>query len=643
MIQSGYAGKILKLDLSSGTSEEICTSDYAERFIGGRGISAGLYWDLASFQAGAFDPGNCLIIATGPVTGFSGLAGCRWTICSRSPISSPEFFSYGNLGGKWGTALKSAGYDALVIQGKAEKPVYLFIHDDSLEIRDAAGLWGKSSFDAADLIRRESGINLSILTIGPAAENRVVFATAVTDECASISGGLGAVIGAKNIKAIAVAGQEKPRAAEPEKLRDLIQRIRILKSRTYDGPSPWAVPGVTRRDICHGCGLGCSRQYYSDEKGRRYKFFCQATGVYAEPVKKYYGHWNEVRLKAVQFCDGYGLDTGVMAPMILWLIDCFNENILSENDTGLPFSRAGSLEFIENLARKIALREGFGDLLARGTLQAANEIGPGAVEIACKYVGTRTNENKNYDPRMISTTALLYATEPRMPIQQLHAVSGNTLINWVNWVRRIPGAFLSTTDLIRIAEKFWGGEKAVDFSTTDGKALAAKMAQDRVYVQESMILCDLHWPAMMTSADNEDHTGDPTLESQIFSAITGKEVDEQELLTYGERIFNLQRAILLRQGWKGRENDQILEYLFQEPLKQGEIFFNPDGIMPGPGGKLISKLGSVLNRGDFEHMKDEYYLLRGWDKNTGLPSANRLMELGLGDIIDELKKENLVR
>ncbi|MCR4394760.1 MAG: aldehyde ferredoxin oxidoreductase C-terminal domain-containing protein, partial [Dehalococcoidales bacterium] len=139
-----------------------------------------------------------------------------------------------------------------------------------------------------------------------------------------------------------------------------------------------------------------------------------------------------------------------------------------------------------------------------------------------------------------------------------------------------------------IAEKFWGGEKAVDFSTVDGKALAAKIAQDRVYVQESMILCDLHWPAMMTSSENEDHTGDPALESQIFSAITGKEVDEQELLTYGERIFNLQRAILLRQGWKGRENDQILDYFFQEPLKQGEIFFNPDGIMPGPGGKLIS-------------------------------------------------------
>jgi len=643
MLKNGYAGKILKLDLPSGKSTAISTADYADRFIGGRGISAGLYWDLATFKDHALEPGNCIIFATGPVTGFSGVAGSRWTICSRSPINSPEFFSYGNLGGKWGWALKSAGYDALVVQGKADKPVYLMIHDEGIEIRDAAGFWGRPSFYTADMIREESGRGLSILSIGPAAENSVLYATALADGGASVSGGLGAVLGSKYVKAIAVAGRRKYEAADPGKLQSLVHRIREMKGKTYDGPSPWAVPGMTRREVCYGCGLGCSRQSYSDNMGRRYKSFCQATGVYAGPVIAYYGQWHETQLKAIQLCDGYGLDTGVMAPMILWLIDCYKEGVLTENATGLPLSKAGSLEFIEDLVRKISFQEGFGKLLARGTLQAACTIGEKAMEIACRYVGNRTNENKGYDPRMISTTALLYATEPRMPIQQLHAVAGNTLINWVNWVRKIPGGFLTTGDLIKIAEKFWGGADAADFSTIKGKALAAKTVQDRVYVQESMILCDLHWPAMMTSADDEDHTGDPSLESQLFNAITGRKVNENELLVFGERIFNLQRAILLRQGWKGRGDDKILDYFFEEPLKQGEIFFNPEGIMPGHGGNLISKLGSVLSRDDFERMKDEYYLLRGWDKNNGLPMADKLKELGLSETVEELKKENLVR
>jgi aldehyde:ferredoxin oxidoreductase len=643
MAEFGYAGEILKVDLSSGKTTRLATSDYASRFLGGRGIATRLYWDMVPPETGAMEPENCLICATGPVTGFFGLAGCRWVICGKSPARQPEAFSYGNLGGKWGPTLKYAGYDCLAVQGQAEKPVYLFIHDGTVEIRDAAALWGSSAFDTSDSIRAELGKEVSVLAIGPAAENMVAFATALADGGASVSSGLGSVMGSKRLKAIAIAGNKRPNAAHPDRLQQLVERLRQMRGSVFTGPSPWGVPGITVKENCYGCGIGCNRQAYSDEKGRRFKSFCQATGVYAKPVMDYYGKWNEVQMRAVRLCDGYGLDTVVMMPLIRWLIDCYKEGIVDEKETGLPLSQAGSAEFIEALTRKIALREGFGDVLARGTLEAAGSLGERAEDIAHRYIATSTSETKDYDPRLILTTALFYATEPRRPVQQLHAVSGNTLIMWANWARGVKGAFFSTDDLREAAARFWGGTMAADFSTYRGKALAAKKIQDRAYVQESLVLCDVHWPTTMTSADYAGgHVGDPALESQIFSAITGKETDEEGLYLMGERTCNLQRAIQLRQGWGGRKGDRILDYFFREPLKKGDIFYNPDALMPGPDGKIISKIGAVVAHEEFEKMKSEYYGIRGWDVETGFPTRARLEELGLGDIVNDLEKRGLL-
>ena len=158
-------------------------------------------------------------------------------------------------------------------------------------------------------------------------------------------------------------------------------------------------------------------------------------------------------------------------------------------------------------------------------------------------------------------------------------------------------------------------------------------------MNESLILCDVHWPMTITSAVcPTGHVGDPALESSIYSAITGKETGEEELYRVGERIYNLQRMIQLRHGWGGRDGDRVLEYLFTHPLKQGDVFFNPDGIMPGPDGQIISRLDKVLDRNKFEEMLSEYYQLRGWDTDTGFPIASRLYELGLDDTISDLSK-----
>jgi len=637
----GYAGEILKVDLSNGKATRLPTADYTSKFLGGRGVAAKLYWDMVLPDTEAMEPGNCLIYATGPTTGFFGFAGCRWTICGKSAARHPESFTYGNLGGKWGPALKYAGYDALVVQGQADQPVYLFIHDGTMEIKDASALWGKSAFDTRDSIRAELGKETSVLSIGPAAENMVAFATALADGGASVSAGLGSVMGSKRLKAVVVAGDKRPRAAYPERLQRLVEHIKSIRGSAFEGPSQWGVPGITIRENCYGCGIGCSRQTYSGEKGRRFKAFCQATGVYAKPAMDYYGEWNEVQLRAIRLCDGYGLDTAVMQPLILWLLDCYRENLVSEEETGLMLSSAGSAEFIETLTRKIAFREGFGDVLARGTLKAADSLGEKTKELTSKYIATGANETKDYDPRLISTTGIFYATEPRRPISLLHAVSGNTLIMWADWARGMKGAYFSTDDLRGVAARFWGGPLAADFSTYDGKALAAKTAQDRTYVQESLVLCDIHWPMMAVNYSGV-HVGDPSLESQIFSAITGRETDEVALYQIGERIFNLQRAILLRQGWGGRKGDRLLDYFHQEPLKKGDVFFNPDALMPGQDGKIISKIGSVVDLEEFEKMKSEYYQLRGWDVETGFPTRAKLNELGLGDITSDLERRGIL-
>jgi aldehyde:ferredoxin oxidoreductase len=639
----GYAGKILTVNLSNGKYREIDSAEYTERFLGGRGIAAKLYWDLVPPQTGAIEPDNCLICATGPVTGFFGLAGCRWVMGSKTLLHQPEAFSYGNSGSQWGSTLKYAGYDALVITGKAEKPVYLYIHDSTAEIKDASALWGLSTFDTQDKIKAEVGKESCVISIGPAAENLVVFATALADAGSSVSGGIGTIMSSKNLKAIAVAGNKKPKAAYPEKLEEIKTLVKKIRTSTFDAPSPWVIPGLTRQENCYGCGVGCSRQSYKGEDGRRYKSFCQASSIYTTHAIRYYGERNDVPLLAVRLCDGYGLDSAVMGPLISWLIECHREGVINEEQVGLPLSQAGSAEFIKELTKKIAFREGFGDALARGTLAAAATIGGKTEELTTRFIATQTSETKDYDPRLILTTALMIATEPRRPITQLHGISGNILISWYSWASKLEGSFFSTDDLRLAAERFWGSPKVVDFSTYDGKALAAKKVQDRSYAQESLVLCDVHWPMVVTSANNPSgHVGDPTLESQIFNAITGKETSEEELCGTGERIFNLQRAVQLRHGWNGRDGDRILEYYFTHPLEQGEIFFNPDAIMPGTDGKIISRLGAVLDRSEFEKMKDDYYTLRGWDKKTGFPTGAKLRELGLNDIIDDLEKRGLI-
>ena len=162
MSEYGYAGEILKVDLTNRKVSKLATADYAERFLGGKGLATALYWDMVVDPAGPLDPGNCLICASGPVAGFAGFTASRWLVCGRTLAAEPQTFSYGNLGGRWGIRLKYAGYDAMVVQGKADRPVYIFVHDGAVEIRDASRLWGASAFATEDRLKDELGKGISV-------------------------------------------------------------------------------------------------------------------------------------------------------------------------------------------------------------------------------------------------------------------------------------------------------------------------------------------------------------------------------------------------------------------------------------------------------------------------------------------------
>lgn len=633
----GYAGKILKVDLSSGKVSHVPTSNYSDLFLGGRGIAARIYWEEVPPNAKAVDPENRLIFMTGPLCGLPGF-GSRFQICGKSLATN--HFSFCNLGGSWGAQLRAAGYDGVVVSGKSDKPVYLKIDSERVEFKNAAHLKGRSGFACEEEIKKEIGEAVRVLTVGPAGDKMVSFATFLAADDSVGAGGLAGVMGSKNLKAIAVGGEGKVRVAHRDRLADLRSRIRQL-SMGYLEPL-LAMGMLTSRDklkksYCQGCPSGCVRATYHNADGKERKFMCQAAMFYETRAQRYYGT-TDVAMKATELCDDYGLDTRAIETMIMWLSRCHKSGLLTDEGTGIPLSKIGSYEFIEALVRKIALREGFGDTLANGTHKAAASLGSEAQKLIKDYM-TKSGDNELYGPRLYITTGIFWAMEPRLPIQQLHEVSVPVLL----WGARRQGLeqVPVTTEVLRaMAKRFFGSELAVDFSTYEGKALAAAKIQDREYAKESLILCDLFWPIYFSEA-NPDGVGDPSIESQICSAVTGRDIDESRLYQIGERIFNLQRAILVKEGHRGREYDTIDEYNFTTPLK-GD-FGNPDCVVPGKDGELFSRKGTVLDRNEFEKLKSDFYLTRGWDVATGLQGRTKLEELNLGDVAAALGKEGLLR
>ncbi|MBW1850806.1 MAG: hypothetical protein JRJ15_05130, partial [Deltaproteobacteria bacterium] len=530
------------------------------------------------------------------------------------------------------------------------RPVYLLLHDGIVEFKDAAALWEKGAIEAREMLKKMEGKSVRVVGIGPAGENMAVTAIVQADNDASGTGGLGAIMGSKNLKAIVVKSERKKvRVAQPERVKELTKYFLKLP-RIMASVEPVLFKTVTpemkaemrarwkKPDPCFGC-RGCIRILYEAEDGKTGKFMCHAGMFYQPWSVSHYGKWNDVPFQATKLADTYGLDTKALDLIISWLHECDKAGILNDEDTGIPLSKIGSLDFIETLVHRISFREGFGDILAQGLSKAADSVGSEAQELARKayYCGVPEN-NDLYTSRLYIPHAVYKAMEPRNPMQQLHQLSF-VISKWLAWVNKTEGALFSSDVFRAIAKRFWGSELAADFSTYDGKALAARMVQDRETVKESLVVCDYLWP-IMDLVTTEDHVGDPALESKILSAVTGNEVDEDGLNKTGARIFNMQRAILVREGHEGKAFDTPPELCFTEPVEAE--YLNTECLVPGKNGEVISRKGAVVDRKEFATMMDEYYQIRGWDPVTGLQTRASLEALELREVADDLEKRGLL-
>jgi aldehyde:ferredoxin oxidoreductase len=625
----GWCGKILKVDLSSEAITEIDTRPYKKRFLGGRGIATRLYWEYVPATAKAFDPENHLIFMTGPLTATGAQGASRFEVVGKSPMLMPEGFCYGNMGGYWGPALKRAGFDGLMVSGKANRPVYLFISDGKATLQDAAEIHLEGVEQTGAYLRQKHGKKTRFLTTGPAGMNLCRNANLMTDNEGSATGGFGAVLGAKNLKALAVVGTKSPLVSDPAALKDL-NRLTVKLNQRDTSFSPYPPDQITRagKASCFQCGLDCGmRSTYRTKSNKEVVRKCQAMFVYFPWAMQRPGEPAETALDATGLCNDLSLCTMEIANVIQWISAAYKAGYLNDAQTGLEFDKLGTWEFFEKLCKMIAYRQGFGDLLAEGLLRAGEKLGPEAKELFANEV-SGVGDGATYSAREYLMNGLLYAFEPRQPIAMLHEVS-RTIGMWVTNLQ-YPGATPVSADVYRTAAaKFWGHDKAWDLNSPEGKAMAATRIMDRTCVKDSLGLCDSCWP-LMFSHNTENKVGDSTLEARTFKAVTGIALDEKALLKFGETIINQQRAILLREGRDPEKEDTVAEFNYTDPVQS--VFMNNDVLVPGEGDIVLSRKGQTLDRKVFTKMRQEFYQLRGWNPETGYPTAEKLEELGLSDL-----------
>ena len=629
----GWSGKILEVDLTRRQMTERETWSYAERFIGGRGVATRLYWEFVDPGVGAFDPENRLIFMTGPLGATGAQGASRFVVAGKSPMRRPEGFCCGNLGGYFGPHLKRAGFDGIVVSGAADTPVYLLIEDGRAEVRDAAALWGKGVYASADHLRALHGRQVHYVATGVAGENRCRSATVLTDNEGSATGGFGAVMGSKKLKAVAVLGSGRPSVSDSDRLKRLNREaVRLNRRDPLHLPFPQDQVCRTGKASCYQCGLDClMRSTLQTASGRSLVRKCQAMFVYFPWVMGRPGEPAETALAATGICNDLGLCTMEMYNIVQWLDTCQRAGCAIIPQTGLDMDELGRLGFFERLAGMIANREGFGDILAEGLLRAGEVLGEEAVRHFANEVSA-VGDGATYSAREYPMNGLLYAFEPRQPIAMLHEVS--RLVGFWVMHQADPASSPVSNDVFRAAaERFWRHPVAWDLTTPEGKAQAAAIIMDRTLVKDSLMLCDSAWP-LMVSWHTPDRVGDPTLESRIFAAVTGIDLAEEDLNRCGERIFNLQRAILLREGRRPKEDDVLAPFNFTDPVQS--VFMNPEVIVPGPGDAVVSKKGATLDPEAFQTMRDEFYRRRGWEAASGCQRRTLLEALDLGEVADAL-------
>ncbi len=596
---SGYCGKLLRIDLGKGQiSTEETDLELARKFVGGRGLGTYFLSREVDPNVDPLSPENKLILATGPLTGAPAPAPGRYMAVTKSPLSGTVAAS--NSGGYWGAELKFAGYDMIILEGKAPSPCYITIRDGEVALHDAAEHWGKLVGETTDALLEKFGDPKGrVLMIGPAGERMSPIAAIMNDRYrAAGRSGVGAVMGSKNLKAIIVRGSGKVDVADPEGnkalLKALVSRLRenavtgttlptygtaalvnvinevgIYPTRNFqsgyfdaaDEASGEALAEkyVTGKDVCYRCPIACGRYSKAGD--------VEGGGPEYETIWAYSADCGISDLvpiiKANKLCNEYGLDTISTGATIACAMEMYEKGVLKPDEVDEPPLEFGRGEAIVEWTRKIGAGEGLGAKLALGSYRFAEMYGVPELSMTVKKL-----ELPAYDPRGVQAHGLNYATSNR----------GGCHVR----------GYLISPEVLGIPEE-------IDRFSIEGKAAWAKRFQDMAAVIDSLGLC-LFTSFCFGPDDYRD----------VFNAIVGADLSTEELLRAGERIWNLERAFNLKAG-VGSDQDILPKRLLEEPL--------PDGASKGH----VHRLAELL---------PEYYKERGWTED-GVPTEEKLAELAL--------------
>jgi len=651
IVLQGYAGKILHVDLTSGsfTIEEPSEELY-RTYMGGSAL--GLYYLLKNTPAGAdpYGPENTLAFMLAGITGAPVAGQSRATVVAKSPLSGGVGDS--QAGGFWPAELKFAGFDGIVIRGISPKPVYLWINQGEVELRDASHLWGKTTVEVDELLAAELGDKrIQVAQIGPAGEKLVRFA-AIMNMATRAHGrtGMGAVMGSKKLKAIVVrGGKKKLPMADPERVREIMRpsvanvrqdedvwglakygTLAILESQNAAGGLPtrnyrsgWmgferaAAIGGERlfdellrgadegnqlkagRETCYSCAVRCKRVVESEWQDKAIDPKSGGTEYETASVFGSYCDIDDIRAIAYanQLCNQYGADTIAAGATMAFAIDCFEQGLITVEDTGGIELNWGNAEAMIAMLEKTLKREGLGDVLAEGSERAGAHIGNGAQDLV---VTTKGAEFPAHMPQVKPSLALIYAVNP---FGADHQSSEHDPSYTPEVAEDDPEKYGK-----RMAEIGLTDQQPADV-LNEAKVEYALKTQYAYSALDTADACQFVFGPSWQLLGMDDLAG-------VISAVQGEEVTVEDLMTIGARRLNMLRAFNAREGIT-RERDTLPKRLF-EPLEGGPTD------------------GQFVDRDRFEAALETYYEMAGWDPVTGNPTAETLDNLDLGWLKDEL-------
>ena len=616
---TGYAGIILDIDLSNGTVGHLSTADYADQYLGGRGVGVKLLYDRLTADTDPLGPDNQLIFMTGPLTGTAAPSSGRTDVVTKSPFSG--LLGGANAGGFWGPELKYAGYDGIVVHGAASSPVYVEIYNDHVAIKDARQLWGQDVYQTVTALRRNDP-DLQIACIGPAGEHKVNLAgIAFNYRNYASRSGVGAVMGSKNLKAIVVRGTRGIAVDDVQALLTSALQIqqrqkmmplrsdardwhwKLFQSLDEDGkafygnyePVPWERSAETRAalktfteqhelrlETCFGCPIRCWATLSVAEGETASVIACQGTWTSLAYFMKIADPATLWQLYVT--CQKLGLDAGGTSALMAFAMALFEHGVIDADTTGGINLTWGDGEAAAEMIRRIAYREGFGDILANGVKAAAEHLGEAARQHAVTSKGGL--EMWLMENRPFKGAALAGAvSDAGSPNRATYAFPDY-------YARSMP------QQAAMVAKNITGSEDDADPGRYEAKPKVVIAYEDAHILADCLGVCSI--PFQPAGLELWQHA---------FAAATGRSEGLKDLLRAAERIRNVERLFNVRQGLT-RDDDALPDKLFDEPLQGGPWS------------------GAVLERDRFEQMKDTYYALRGWDQ-SGKPTPETLTKLGL--------------